>query len=200
MQRVSGPAGTFEAATFERAVRESWTQDDWHSSLLQSSLVSYRSRETYAEVFGGDDVINYPRYINSAPEDYSRNCPWNDWTPPSESRRIFNEAASAQRVDRVSLRVRVRIVQLQESGHKEVIVFATLEVNNSGNECIVLRRGAVELASLTKREIRMTPHPDAPGLHVLTARNPNLNAPLILLRFENTRRHMVFENMLALAA
>jgi hypothetical protein len=183
------------ALTCERAVRECWTRADMDAALLQSALVSYRSHEDYAQTYGGDTGN---RYSDSDAGMYTSNCPWNDWTPPSESERLFLAAAAGPRVvDAVSRRVRVRIVpQTEGTVQAGVIVFATLEVNDAGKEVIVIRRGADTLATLIKRKIRMTPHLTLPGHHVLTASARNAVAPLILFRFEDARRLEVFERML----
>lgn len=197
------PGRTFSetaiAQTCTRAVRERWTLKDVEAALLQSTLISYRSRNSDAAIYGGDTGH---RYSNSAPEMYTYNCPWNDWTPPSESERLFREAAQARAracEDHVSRRVRVRIVSQTQTGTKDTVVFATLEVNDAGKEVLVLRRGADTLASLVKRRIRVTPDPNDPCLNVLTVRNRNVSAPSLLLRFEDTRRLEIFSGWLARA-
>jgi hypothetical protein len=66
-----------------RATDECWTQDDVTSALLQTALLSYRSTAHAAEIYGSE------RYVESYPEDYRHNCPWNDWVPPSVSEHVF---------------------------------------------------------------------------------------------------------------
>ena len=89
--------------TYQRALSESWTHEDIQAALIQISLLSYRSHEVAANDYGF-------RYIESAPEYYAHNCPWNDWTTPSESARLFHAATTTPHVDKVSRRIRVHVI------------------------------------------------------------------------------------------
>jgi len=89
MNEYTGPAAPDYANAMQvRAVRESWTHEDCIAAVYQAHLLPYRSAPDAQVALGF-------RYINSAPEDYTHNAPWNNWTPPSKSQAIF-EAAQAR--------------------------------------------------------------------------------------------------------
>ena len=140
--------------TTQRALSESWTPEDIQAAEMQSSLLSYRSHERAAEDYGF-------RYVDSAPEDYAHNTPWNDWTPPSESARLFQAAATTPYVDPVSRRIRVHLSTCPDITAHATVAFATVEVNIKGKEVLVLRRGTETLASLVLRRIHLTCDPKA---------------------------------------
>ena len=62
------------------------------------------------------------------PEYYAYNCPWFDWTTPSESAQLFHDTTTTTHVDKVS-------------HHKEVLV---------------IRRGTETLTSLVHLRIHLT--------------------------------------------
>ena len=128
----------------ERRFRqEGWTTRDLYAAFLQASLLSYKSSGDAADKYGY-------RYINSTPSDYEHNCPWNDWTPPSKSIELFQAAAeaSANKSDIVLRRVRVHLCREAAPESDTVIAFASIETNQEGTTCLLLRRGAEILASL----------------------------------------------------
>jgi hypothetical protein len=144
-------------AIVARAQAESWEDSDVTAACLQASLLSYQSAEISAEerlespwnrIYNQDGR----RYIKSAPEDYRHNCPWNDWTPPSDSRRRFRTAQSEQkRTSSISLCVRVRVCLSPDSlerGEKTTIAFASVEFDAAGAKSLVLRRGSQILARM----------------------------------------------------
>jgi hypothetical protein len=182
--------------TYERAVREKWTQEDLHAALIQGSLLSYRSHEFAARNFGC-------RYIDSAPEDYEHNCPWNDWTPPSESLRLFRDAAAAtpRRLDGVARRVRVHVHVSSSATCPGMIAFASRELNAAGKEALVVRRGQDILASLILRKICITSDLADRMLIMMTVATCSRIAPSpkIYLRFENDKRLESFKGLLRLA-
>ena len=169
----------------QRALSERWTQEDTQAAVMQSSLLSYRSHETAAEDYGF-------RYVESAPEDYAHNTPWNDWTPPSQSARLFQAAATASYVDSVSRRIRVHVVTSSDVAAHAMVAFATVEMNVKGKEALVLRRGAETLASLVLRRIRLTSDPvDMMVIELKVATN-RPGVPSIYLRFEDVKRLEAF--------
>jgi hypothetical protein len=182
--------------TYERAVREKWTQEDLHAALIQGSLLSYRSHEFAARNFGCC-------YIDSAPEDYAHNCPWNDWTPPSESLRLFRDAAAAtpRRLDGVARRVRVHVHVSSSATCPGMIAFASRELNAAGKEALVVRRGQDILASLILRKICITSDLEDRRLIMMTVatRSRIAPSPKIYLRFENDKRLESFKGLLRLA-
>jgi hypothetical protein len=128
----------------ERRFRqEGWTTRDLYAAFLQASLLSYQSSRD------AEDQHGY-RYINSKPSGYEHNCPWNDWTPPSKSIELFQAAAeaTANKCDIVSRRVRVHLCREAAPESDTVIAFASIETNQEGTTCLLLRRGAEILASL----------------------------------------------------
>ena len=185
--------------TYQRALSESWTHEDIQAALIQSSLLSYRSHETAADVYGF-------RYIESAPEDYAHNCPWNDWTTPSESARLFHAASTSPYVDPVSRRIRVHVVTSADITAHRMKAFATVEMNVKGKEVLVIRRGAETLASLVLRRIHLTSDPTSDPKSVdkmvlkleISTRRPGV--PSIYLRFEDVKRLNAFIVMLSYAS
>jgi hypothetical protein len=179
-----------------RAVQEHWTAEDVLSAYFQCSLLSYRSTP---ETPG-------PRYIRSAPEDYVHNCPWNDWTPPSKSAKIF-ERANANRTsdpgDPVLRRVRVHVVASASADEKRLIAFATIEKNAMGQELLVLRRGTDVLASLILRRIDVRPNPTERMVRTVSmkvAQKATMQSVLsTYLRFEDETRLYAFDAMISCA-
>ena len=170
--------------TYQRALSESWTQEDIQAAVMQSSLLSHRSHETASDDCGF-------RYFESAPENYAHNTPWNDWTPPSESARLFQAAATTSYVDPVSRRIRVHVVTSADITAHAMVAFATVEMNVKGEEALVVRRGAETLASLVLRRICLTSDPVDMiiELKVATSRP---GVPSIYLRFEDVKRLEAF--------
>ena len=176
--------------TYQRALSESWTHEDIQAALIQSSLLSYRSHETAADVYGF-------RYIESAPEYYAHNCPWNDWTTPSESARLFHAASTTPcpYVDPVSRRIRVHVVTCADITAHAMTAFATVEMNVKGKEVLVVRRGAEILASLVLRRIHLTSVDKMVLKLEICTRRPGV--PSIYLRFEDVKRLNAFIIMLS---
>ena len=129
--------------------QEGWTTRDLYIALLQASLLSYQSSRDAQDKYGH-------RYISSTPSDYTHNCPWNDWTPPSKSIELFHAAAeaSANKSDIVLRRVRVRVSPFETLVQSSLIAFASIETGNSGSPCLRLRRGANILGSMTLSSLR----------------------------------------------
>ena len=177
----------------QRALSESWTQEDIQAAVMQSLLLSYRSYKTAAEDYGF-------RYVESSPEDYTHNTPWNDWTPPSESARLFQAAATTSYVDSVSCRIRVHVVTSSDIAAHAVVAFATVERNVQGKEALVLRRGAETLASRVLRRIRLTSDPEDMMVIELKVATNRPGVPSIYLRFEDVKRLEAFVAMLSHAS
>ena len=173
----------------ERRFRqEGWTTRDLYAALLQASLLSYQSSRDAQDKYGY-------RYISSTPSDYQHNCPWNDWTPPSKSIELFQAAAgaSANKSDIVLRRVRVRVSPFGTLTQSSLIAFASVEMGNSRSPCLLLRRGADILGSMTLsslkteriRDLVIGVLPDEGSL----AGVPAIPAtPSIYLHFENRAR------------
>ena len=136
----------------ERRFRqEGWTTRDLYAVFLQSCLLSYRSSRDAEDKYGH-------RYINSTPSDYTHNCPWNDWTPPSKSIEHFQAAAEASvhKSDTVLRRVRVHLCHEAALESDTVIAFASIETNQEGSSCLCLRRGDEIMSSLSVTTLSVT--------------------------------------------
>ena len=168
--------------TYQRALSESWTHEDIQAALIQASLLSYRSHETAAEACGF-------RYVESAPEYYAHNCPWNDWTPPSESARLFHAATTTPHVDKVSRRILVHVITSPDITAHAMVPFATVEMNVKSKEVLVIRRGTETLASLVLSRIHLTSDKMLIKLTVATRRQ---GVPSIYLLFEDVKRLNAF--------
>ena len=139
---VSNHAPSFgdwaRAATITRAQTENWTHADCVAAVFQTSLLSFTSPPDGMSERG------------VGPSDFLHNAPWNDWVPPSKSRHRFQDAQANQPPDRVRQRVRARLCSSLDAGSLErsKLVFATAEMDERGDRCLRLRRGAHLLASL----------------------------------------------------
>ena len=98
--------------------------------MYQCSLLSYRSDSDTEETYGQG-------YVKSAQGDYAHNCPWNNWTPPSQSLALFKQAASNKKPESIDLRVRVKVASSPHAGPEcpTTIAFASVETNTRGNKC-----------------------------------------------------------------
>lgn len=177
--------------TVERAMREHWTGADMDAAYLQASLVSYESHESYPVIYG-------QFYVESDPEHYTSNCPWNDWTPPSESERLFREANRAnvnRPLDGVSRRIRVRLIPVDCAGNG-LITFVTVEVDGDGRSMLAFRRGSDVLASLFLRHVRLLREPANPRRITIIVQSRRGTDARMHLRFENEKRLRAFETLL----
>lgn len=180
----------------QRGVRESWTVDDLKAAMLQFWLLSYRSAaEQTATVPGADHFL----YIASRPEDYRHNCPWNDWLPPSQSRKLFEEATARKQPGLIDQRVRVRLVSKAQNNSPQsgLVVFVTVERDRKGRARLVLRRGADTLAMMhltSVRILRIGTRMVAVTLNS-SAADPSPNQ-VSYLSFENDARMDKFQQML----
>lgn len=200
------PTRAFDGAAAADAVAarvhaEGWDVDDVRAAGLQASLLSYQSRTISAVERARSrwNQIWNPtglRDVVCSPADYEHNAPWNDWTPPSESRRLFEAAnlATAEAASRdasgVSTRVRVRVRPSADSGERgEKIAFASAEVDEQGAKALVLRRGCKMLAHLPMPmftiSVRQEPMHER-ILHVVTV--SSFSGVSVCLYIENTRR------------
>lgn len=186
------------AAIDARVKAEGWDSQDIRASFFQSSLLSYQSQHISAEEREQSQWNNIwnldgQRYVNSTPGDYVHNCPWNDWTPPSVSRRLFALALAKRAKAAASgapSRVRVHVVLVDtEHTEKLVIVFASVEANGLGAKMLVLRRGSEVLACLPMHTISVR-HDTAREriLHLATYTSP----VTVCLYIENSRRLEAF--------
>ena len=81
---------TTRATTTRKRMKS--TTSPTHTSRRSTSSaqisVEKRLRSHWNQIWNQDDR----RDIKSTPTDYAHNCPWNGWTPPSESHRLVQEA------------------------------------------------------------------------------------------------------------
>ena len=191
-------AQAFVDATEARHRRESWNSGDLYAASLQASLLSYRSATDFRRLYGNS-------YVDSAPETYAHNCPWNDWTPPSQSLQLFNAAASNKKSEVIFQRVRVLLCKDARPEGPTLIAFASVESDSKAAKFLLFRRGAEVLASipLSGLEAKVIDH----QRHVLLSPNMAgkcqrkeapclLSTPPVCLKFEDDRRLAKFCDML----
>ena len=176
-----------------RAYAEGWDIHDIRAASLQSSLLLYRSgnisaeeraRSQWNQVWNPDGS----RYVDSAPEHYKRNCPWNDWTPPSQSRALFEQAQANRIHEPIDLRVRVRVSDEPTPVHasETQVAFVSIENNEEGKKCLVIRRGAIVLSSMAISSL----HAEGVSQNLLqvvltaTLKNPVVPTASLCLTFE----------------
>jgi hypothetical protein len=185
----------------ERRYRgEGWTTEDLYAAFLQASLLSYQSAQISAEErlrSRWNQIWNQDgrRDIESAPTDYAHNCPWNDWTPPSESHRLFQAAQANRRPEPIEQRVRVRAClspdsqECRLSKEKLLVAFASVEVDATSARVLVLRRGSDILAHFPVASIRISQDPAQPRLIRLSTVVPSsVFMCLLHLYLEDARR------------
>ena len=165
-------------AVVARFTHEGWDARDMKAAFLQASLLSYQAcyisarEELFEQVLllGTD---GQPQYTSTLPATYTHNCPWNDWTPPSESRRRHAAAAAAGAGGtRARMRVRVRVCLAPDSwerGDKVVVAFVSVEVDATGARELMLRRGSETLAVLPLANIHVGQDAARPWIVSLSA-------------------------------
>ena len=205
MQQQSSRGSPDAIDAIERRYRaEDWTAHDLFASLLQCSLLSYRSHESYAERFGDLDRtdVQGPRYVNSAPEEYVHNCPWNDWTPPSQSQALFERAQANRKQEPIDLRVRVRVSGQPAPVRDTQVAFASIETNAQGKPSVVVRRGATVLAAMAISTLHAEGVSGNVLQVVLTSTPKNAAAPTasLCLTFEDKARFLKFYDMVKAGA
>jgi hypothetical protein len=170
-----------------RATDEAWTNNDVASARLQTALLSYRSTAHAAEI--------YERYVESYPEDYRHNCPWNNWVPPSVSEHVFQEAPANKEphMEPIRRRVRVRVSPFETLTQSSPIAFVSIEMGNSRSPCLRLRRGANILGSMTLLSLKTQRIGDLvigllPDEGCLAGAPAIPTTPSIYLHFENRAR------------
>jgi len=190
-------AQAFVDATEARHRRESWNSGDLYAAFLQASLLSYRSAADFRRLYGNS-------YVDSAPETYAHNCPWNDWTPPSQSLQLFQWAAGNKKTKVILQRVRVLLCKDARLEGPTLIAFASVESDAKAAKFLQFRRGAEVLASipLSGLEAKVIDHPR----HVLLSHNKPgkcqrkkapclLSSPAVCLKFEDDTRLAKFCDM-----
>ena len=165
-----------------RAEQESWTQDDIKSAAMQEMLLSFRS-------------------VDCAPEDYTNNCPWNNWPPPSQSRAAWQAAITANNAAQARMRIRVRMCYSADTESHQ-IGFVSVE-NGDGQRMFVLRRGAEIVAQYALSSISARLHPTRSNVVLLTPLEQqeggeDFGAAVLqpALAFEDQRRLTLFKEML----
>jgi len=161
---VPSTAEAITRAVIARIGAEAWDAGDVHAAFLQATLLSYKSAAVGRSVkeraqSPWDQMWNLDgsRYIASSPTDYAHNCPWNDWTPPSEARRRATAAKATNPATGLA-RIRVKICRAPDShrrGEKMVVAFASIEVCDSGVKALVLRRGSETLLAIPLHRTRV---------------------------------------------
>jgi len=151
-------------AVIARMGAEAWDAGDVHAALLQAALLSYKSapvgrsgKERAQSQWDQIWNMDGSRYIACAPTDYAHNCPWNDWTPPSEARRRAAAAKAANPATGLA-RIRVKVCRAPDShrrGEKMVVAFASIGVCNSDTKALVLRRGSETLLAMPLHRTRI---------------------------------------------
>jgi hypothetical protein len=179
-----------------RAREESWTAEDVNASVIQASLLSYCS-SAHSAKYG-------ERYVESSPEGYAHNCPWNDWGPPSLSERFFQEAPANKDPggEPIRQRVRVRVSPFETLTQSSLTAFASVETGSAGAPCLRLRRGAIVLASMTLSTLKIKHVADL-VVGLLPEHGPDVasrpDTPDAFLHFENPARQSKFLSAIAAA-
>ena len=182
-------AGDVVSAIIERYRSEAWTVLDLYAAMLQASLLSYRSSESAADIYGD-------RYVDSSPSFYAHNCPWNDWTPPSKSTQLFEEANKSARIDPVSKRVRVHVCRTVDGKVERcLLAFASVEGRSTQTKCLVLRRGTEVLASFNVDKLKAWSVGER-LVSLTTCSHPDHSTQLVCLWFETCERLAKFCDML----
>ena len=122
----------------ERSSQEGWTPSDCVAAALQASLLSYQPQAD--DTLDHQSHIELQRYMCAA---------WENWTPPSLSRKRTQTAAAHSSEASRGQRVRVHLSASSDAPlHVAVIAFASVEKDRFGEPCLSLRRGAAVLACL----------------------------------------------------
>lgn len=153
--RPTATATAITEAVSTRMHDEAWESRDIYVAFLQASLLSYKSAAISPEERARSEWNQWwnadgSRYVACAPTDYVHNCPWNDWTPPSEARRRAAAAKAAHPSPGLA-RIRVHVCRSSEShqrGEQMVVAFASVDEDTDGARTLVLRRGCETLAAL----------------------------------------------------
>ena len=172
-----------------RSHREGWTTGDLYAGFLQSSLLSYRSSQSN----NNDQERMFPPWNQCAPENYAHNCPWNDWTPPSKSRHLFQAAQAKRKAEPAEQRVRVHVCLSPDSkakGEKIMVAFASVEVRADNSKNFLLRRGSEILAHLPLASIRISQDPTRCRIFRLSTITPS--SVSVFLYLEDAQRVNAF--------
>ena len=173
----------------QRSNREGWTTSDLYAGFLQSSLLSYRSSQSN----NVDQERMLPPWNQCAPEDYAHNCPWNDWTPPSKSRHLFQAAQAKRRAEPAEQRVRVHVCLSPDSkakGDNTMVAFASVEVRADGSKIFLLHRGSEILAHLPLASIRISQDPTSSQIFLVSTVTPS--SVSVFLYLEDAQRVHAF--------
>jgi len=188
----------------ERCRIENWDEDDDHAAFLHcrppcSPTVEQRDEERLRSRSMWD--TDSRRYVPSKTDDYTHNCRWNDWVPPSESRRRFEAANAAKACLPAKARVCAHMcasADAHTSGlHATHIVWAAVEENAAGKPTLTLRRGSDLLAEMALQTLCFS----FPGEQIVVpnVRSRHLNAA-VYLRFETRKSFETFSRMIKLVS
>ena len=136
---------------------EVWEAHDVYVAFLLASFLSFKSsprasspeeraQSLWNQMWNMDSARDSP----CAPTDYAHNCPWNDWTLPSEARRR-TAAAKATNPEPGLARIRVGVCRTPNSqarGEQMVVAFATVAVDADCARALVLHRGCQTLVAM----------------------------------------------------
>lgn len=181
----------------ERALRESWTVDDCRAAAIQALLLTYKSTADAGDMYGS-------RYVDSAPEDYVYNCPWNDWNPPSKATLQTSMPGVARDLVRAILCTSLDQVPshfvFRARRHKETrnpnfsIVFASVDQHSDGSRGLILRRGGNILACVLLHTLHCTFRERGVVLAPRTGEQTT-NGPKVCLKFESDDKLSKFRIM-----
>ena len=178
-------------ATAARALAQGWSEVDIIAACIQGAFLSAASDPLNVDLLEDGESA-------ASPAAFAHNAPWNDWTPPSQSRGRFERAQATKQPERMEQRVRVRVCASPDADGQRngVIAFASVEVIG-GKRCLQLRRGSAILASMALASLHFAAADDrmivlAPRPHSKLA-----TRPVVYVSFEDQGRAAKFGNMLA---
>jgi hypothetical protein len=178
-------------ATAARALAQGWSKDDIIAACIQDAFLSAASDPLNVDLLEEGESA-------TSPAAFAHNAPWNDWTPPSQSRERFERAQANKQSERVEQRVRVRVCASPDADGQRngVIAFASVEIIG-GKRCLQLQRGSAILASMTIASL----HIAVAGARIIVlAPRPHskmATRPVVYLSFEDQGRVAKFGNMLS---
>jgi hypothetical protein len=201
VDRTQGPGSILPEGTChvieERALHESWTGKDIQLATMQALLLSYVSTPRAAHQYG-------VRYVDSAPQDYRHNCPWNDWVPPSKTglwtplpRAVLDRVrvimCTSPRHIPVDFNFSLATRPENTASRSFVIAFASVDESSDGSRVLCLRRGSDILASLCLSKLccKFSKH----SVWLSSKVTQPIRMPKVCLRFDTESRRSKFEAM-----
>lgn len=176
-------------ATAARAETEGWSYDDNVAAFIQCSFLSSAFHPLNADRLE-------PSACPGSPTDFVHNAPWNDWTPPSNSIKMFEKAQANKKTELVEKRVRVHVCASPDAAgqRNRVIAFASVEII-AGKKCLQLRRGSAILASITVSSLQVTCIGDRMIMLAPRPHSKLATRPVVFLSFEDQARISKFSDL-----